>query len=58
MRDLFFPATDGGALGQAIAVAVLWIVAVVVARRNREVVTFISGVAMVTFGWFGLRMIH
>lgn len=56
--DLALPRTDAGAfVHAAIAVPVfgmaLWRV-----RHNRDIRTFVVGVATLTFAWFALRTLH
>ena len=58
MNELLFPRTDAGVLAQVIIVAAVWLVAAVAMRRNRDLVWFVSGLAMLAFGWFGLRAVH
>jgi hypothetical protein len=58
MNELLFPRTDAGVLAQVIIVSALWLVAVVALRRNRDLVWFVSGLAMLAFAWFGLRSVH
>jgi ABC-type uncharacterized transport system permease subunit len=58
MNELLFPRTDAGVLAQIIIVVLLWLVAAVALRRNRDLVWFVSGLAMLAFAWFGLRAVH
>jgi hypothetical protein len=58
MNELLFPRTDAGVLAQVIIVSALWLVAAVAVRRNRDLVWFVSGLAMLAFAWFGLRSVH
>lgn len=58
MNELLFPRTDAGVLAQVVLVSVLWLVAVVAVRRNRDLVWFVSGLATLAFAWFGLRAVH
>lgn len=58
MNELLFPRTDAGVLVQVIVVAVVWLGLVVAVRRNRDLVWFVSGLAMLAFAWFGLRAVH
>jgi len=58
MNELLFPRTDAGVLAQVIVVSALWVVLAVVVRRNRDLVWFVSGLAMLAFSWFGLRSVH
>ena len=58
VRDLLLPATDGGVYAQAIGLAVITILALVVVRRNRDVVVFVLGVAVFTGALMALRTLH
>ena len=58
LTDLLYPATDAGALGQLIAVVLGWVLLVFTLRRRREWVLLVSGLALVTLGWFALRSLH
>lgn len=62
MRDFLFdlalPRTDAGAFTQAAVAAGLFGVALWRARRNRDVLTFVAGLATITFAWFALRTLH
>ena len=58
MNELLFPRTDTGVLVQVVIVSAVWLVAAVAVRRNRDLVWFVSGVAMLAFAWFGLRAVH
>lgn len=58
MNELLFPRTDAGVLAQVVIVVLLWLVAAVALRRNRDLVWFASGLAMLAFAWFGLRAVH
>lgn len=56
--DVLLPATDGGALAQAIGAAVVYTGAGVVVHRNREYLIFVIGLATFTFAFFALRTVH
>jgi len=58
MNELLFPRTDAGVLAQIIIVSTLWLVVAIALRRNRDLVWFVSGLAMLAFAWFGLRSVH
>ena len=58
MNELLFPRTDAGVVAQIIVVSVLWLLLAVAVRRNRDLVWFVSGLAMLAFAWFGLRAVH
>jgi hypothetical protein len=56
--DILLPRTDAGALGQAIASAVLLSIALIVVRRNRDLLWFVAGLACLTFAWFAPCTVH
>jgi hypothetical protein len=58
VAELLLPRTDAGALGQAIAAAVVHAGLLIAVRRNRDVALFVGGLASLTFAWFALRTIH
>lgn len=58
MRDVLLPATDAGALAQAIGAGILYGAAFVATRRDGELLLFVTGLAFVTFAWFGVRTLH
>jgi hypothetical protein len=62
VRDLLFdlalPRTDAGAFTQAAVAGALFGVVLWRVRRNREILTFVAGLATLTFAWFALRTLH
>ncbi len=58
MRDLLLPRTDAAVLAQALVAGVVFATALLLARRNRELVLLVIGFATVTCGLFGLRALH
>jgi hypothetical protein len=58
LKDLLLPRTDAGALVQAIAAAMLFSVALIAVRRNRDLLWFVAGLACLTFAGFALRAVH
>lgn len=57
--DLALPRTDAGAVGQIVVMAIVWIGLIGWSRRWRpEYRTFVVGLAVANFAWFGARMIH
>ena len=56
--DLALPRTDAGAFTQAAVAAAVFGVALWRARHNRDVLTFVAGLATITFAWFALRTLH
>jgi len=58
MTDLLLPRTDAGAAFQVASAAVVYGPLLWATRRNREVQTFVFGLAVLTFAWFALRTLH
>jgi hypothetical protein len=58
VRDLLLPRTDAAVLVQALVAGGVFASALLLARRNRELVLLVIGFATVTFGLFGLRALH
>lgn len=58
LRDLLLPATDGGVYAQAVGLAVVTVLALVLVRRNRDLVVFVVGVAVFTAALMALRTLH
>lgn len=58
MVELLLPRTDAGALAQAAVAVVVFVVAGFVLRRQRELLVFVAGLAMITGAWFALRTVH
>lgn len=58
MIELLLPRTDAGALAQAAGAAAVYGAAAIVVRRNRELLTLVAGLAMITFAFFALRTLH
>lgn len=59
LQDLLLPETDRGAVTQWVVAAVFWATVLVVTRhQRREYRTFLLGLAVVTFAWFGARTLH
>ncbi|MGI8937097.1 MAG: hypothetical protein ACR2JF_02565 [Iamia sp.] len=58
IRDLLLPRTDAGVLAQVVGLVVVGVLAAVLVRRSREGLLFVSGVVLLTAGFFGLRMLH
>ncbi len=57
-RELLLPRTDAGVAAQIALVAVVGLIAFVLARRNREIRTFVLGCVIFTYAFFGLRAVH
>lgn len=58
LRDLLLPATDGGVYAQAVGLAVVTVLALVLVRRNRDLVVFVVGVAVFIAALMALRTVH
>ncbi|MGQ0618106.1 MAG: hypothetical protein ACT4PW_14145 [Acidimicrobiia bacterium] len=58
MKELLLPRTDAAVAVQGAIAAIGYTIALVAARRRREVQTFILGLASLTAAWFGLRALH
>ena len=56
--DLALPRTDAGAFVQAAIAVPVFGIAVWRVRHNRDIRTFVFGVATLTFAWFALRTLH
>jgi hypothetical protein len=52
------PSTDGGVYAQAIGAVALFAIALWFVRRNRDLVWFVAGLATLTAGFMGLRILH
>ena len=58
MREVLLPRTDGGVLVQVFSVLVLMAVTVVLAWRERSLVTLALGVGIFVLGLMGVRARH
>ena len=58
MKDVLLPRTDGGVLAQVVLVLVLMAVTVVLAWRERSLVTLALGVGIFVLGLIGVRALH
>jgi len=56
--DLALPRTDAGAFVQAAIAVPIFGIAIWRVRHNRDIRTFVAGLAMITFAWFALRTLH
>jgi len=56
--DLALPRTDAGAFVQAAIAVPIFGIALWRVRHNRDIRTFVVGVATLTFAWFALRTLH
>ncbi len=56
--DLALPRTDAGVFVQAAIAVPVFGIAVWRVRHNRDIRTFVVGVATLTFAWFALRTLH
>ncbi len=58
LLDLALPRTDAGAFTQAVVAVPVFGCALWRVRHNRDLVTFVAGLAVMTFAWFALRTVH
>ena len=58
LLDLALPRTDAGAFVQAAIAVPVFGIALWRVRHNRDIRTFVVGVATLTFAWFALRTLH
>lgn len=58
MTEFLLPRTDGGALAQAIGAAVFYGASAAAVRRNRDLLLFVTGLAVITAAFFALRTVH
>lgn len=58
MSDLLLPRTDAGVAAQMVVAAVVYLIALVAARRSPELRRLIVGLATLTAAFFGLRTLH
>ncbi len=56
--DLWYPATDAGVAAQVVGVVAMTAIVATLVRRERSLVMFTIGAAMVVLGLFGLRALH
>ncbi|MBA2280033.1 MAG: hypothetical protein H0W25_02215 [Acidimicrobiia bacterium] len=56
--DLALPRTDAGAFVQAAIAAPIFGIALWRVRHNRDIRTFVAGLACITIAWFALRTVH
>ncbi len=56
--DLALPRTDAGAFVQAAIAVPIFGIALWRARHNRDIRTFVAGLATITFAWLALRTLH
>ena len=59
LLDLLLPGTDRAVAIQWSIMIPFWVVALVAVRRqNRDVRTFVLGLAIINLAWFAARTIH
>lgn len=58
MRDLLLPRTDAGAGVQALLALVVFVVALLAVRRQRDLVWFVAGLAVLVGAGMALRTVH
>lgn len=58
MIELLLPRTDGGVVAQLAVAALLFAVAFVAVRRDRELRLLVVGMAVMTAAWSAVRSLH
>lgn len=58
IAELLNPSTDRAVIIQVGVILTTWLLAGLAVRRNRELLQFISGVALIALAWRGLRAAH
>ena len=58
MTDLLLPRTDAGVVVQVVILAAVFALALWAARRNRDAMVFVGGLAVFTGGLLALRTLH
>ncbi len=58
VAELLNPSTDRVVFIQVGVILAAWLVAGVASRRNRNLLQFVSGLALVALAWRGLRSAH
>ena len=58
LLDLVLPRSDRAVAIQLIVVVPLFLMWIVLARRNRDHLLLAVGVAVITLAWFALRTLH
>ena len=58
INDLVAPQSDAGVVMQLIVIAVSWCAAAIAVRRNRDLLLFVTGLAVVALAWRGLAALH
>lgn len=56
--DLALPRTNAGAFVQAAIAVMIFGIVLWRVRHDRDIRTFVVGVATLTFAWFALRTLH
>jgi hypothetical protein len=56
--DVLLPRTDAGVAAQAAVAVIVLAGAFFAVRRNRELRQFVTGLAVMTLAFFGLRALH
>lgn len=58
LLELALPRTDAGVFVQVAVAVPVFAIALWWVRHNRDLRTFVVGVATLTFAWFALRTLH
>ncbi|CAN5529320.1 hypothetical protein BH23ACT3_BH23ACT3_06830 [soil metagenome] len=58
MRELLLPRTDAGVIVQLVLVVLATVVAAVLVRRERALVTLVAGLGVMSVALMGVRALH
>ncbi|HSL58474.1 MAG TPA: hypothetical protein VK866_11580 [Acidimicrobiales bacterium] len=58
LTEIILPRTDAGVLAQAIGAGLVFLIALVLVRRQPELRLLVLGIATMTAAGFGLRALH
>lgn len=56
--QLLHPRTDAGVLAQVVGIVVVWALVAYTVRSDRNLVHFVTGLALLALAWRGLRAVH
>ncbi len=58
IAELLDPSTDRAVLIQVGVILTTWLIAGLAVRRNRDLLHFVTGLALMALAWRGLRAAH
>jgi len=58
LTEIILPRTDAGVLAQALGAALVFVITLVLVRRQPELRLLVLGIATMTAAGFGLRALH